>query len=290
MANIRDIRRRIKAVKNIAQVTKAMEAVAAAKMRKAQDQVIATRPYAKLAGEVLSYVARLPDSEHELDSLIQPRPVKKSCVILVTGDRGLAGGFNSNVIRRASALIRSQRAAGAEVSVIPIGKKGRDWLLRYDPVIYAEFTGMSDAPSSDDISPIVHLVIDEFISGTFDEVSIVYTDFINTLRQEPTVIKLLPVEPAEPSVEMAPDYIFEPSPEAVLERVLYGFTEVQILQALFESIASEYSARMVAMRNATDAAGDLVDSLTLTYNKARQAGITNELIDIVGGASALQTA
>lgn len=290
MANIRDIRRRIRAVKNIAQVTKAMEAVAAAKMRKAQDQVVATRPYAKLAGEVLSYVARLPNSEHNLNALIQLRQVKKACVILVTGDRGLAGGFNSNVIRRASLLMRSQREAGADVSVISVGKKGRDWLLRYDPVIHAEFTGISDAPTTDDIGPIVRLVIDEFTSGTFDEVNIVYTDFVNTLRQVPTVLKLLPVEPADPSVEMAPDYIFEPGPEAVLERVLYGFTEVQILQALYESIASEYSARMVAMRNATDAADELVDSLTLTYNKARQAGITNELIDIVGGATALDPA
>ncbi|MEM7126288.1 MAG: ATP synthase F1 subunit gamma [Chloroflexota bacterium] len=290
MANIRDIRRRIRAVKNIAQVTKAMEAVAAAKMRKAQDQVIATRPYSKLASEVLSYVARLPNSEHELDALIQPRPVKKSCVILVTGDRGLAGGFNANVIRHGNALMREQRDGGAEVSVIPIGKKGRDWLLRYDPVIHAEFTGMNDTPTSDDVSPIARLVIDEYTSGQFDEVSIVYTDFVNTLRQVPATVKLLPIEPTEPSVTMAPDYLFEPSPEAVLHRVLYGFTEVQILQALYESIASEYSARMVAMRNATEAANDLVDSLTLTYNKARQANITNELIDIVGGSTALETA
>lgn len=287
MANIRDIRRRIKAVKNISQVTKAMEAVAAAKMRKAQDQVVATRPYAKSAGEVLSYVARLPNAEHSLDALIQPRPIKKACVVLITGDRGLAGGFNSNVIRKASSLMKKRRDAGVDVSVIAIGKKGRDWLLRYDPVIHAEFIGMSDSPTEDDASPVARLLIDEFVQGNFDVVDLVYTDFVNTLSQVPVVHQLLPVIPAEPSVEMAPDYIFEPSPDAVLERVLYGFTEVQILQGLYESIASEYSARMVAMRNATEAANELVDSLTLTYNKARQAGITNELIDIVGGATAL---
>lgn len=287
MANIRDIRRRIKAVKNISQVTKAMEAVAAAKMRKAQDQVVATRPYAKSAGEVLSYVARLPNAEHSLDALIQPRPIKKACIVLITGDRGLAGGFNSNVIRKASSLMKQRRDAGVEVSVIAIGKKGRDWLLRYDPVIHAEFIGMSDSPTEDDASPVARLLIDEFVQGNFDVVDLVYTDFVNTLSQVPVVHQLLPVIPAEPSVEMAPDYIFEPSPDAVLERVLYGFTEVQILQGLYESIASEYSARMVAMRNATEAANELVDSLTLTYNKARQAGITNELIDIVGGATAL---
>lgn len=287
MANIRDIRRRIKAVKNISQVTKAMEAVAAAKMRKAQDQVVATRPYAKSAGEVLSYVARLPNAEHSLDALIQPRPIKKACVVLITGDRGLAGGFNSNVIRKASSLMKKRRDDGVDVSVIAIGKKGRDWLLRYDPVIHAEFIGMSDSPTEDDASPVARLLIDEFVQGNFDVVDLVYTDFVNTLSQVPVVHQLLPVIPAEPSVEMAPDYIFEPSPDAVLERVLYGFTEVQILQGLYESIASEYSARMVAMRNATEAANELVDSLTLTYNKARQAGITNELIDIVGGATAL---
>lgn len=287
MANIRDIRRRIKAVKNISQVTKAMEAVAAAKMRKAQDQVVATRPYAKSAGEVLSYIARLPDVDHSLDPLIQPRPIKKACVVLITGDRGLAGGFNSNVIRKASSLMKERRNAGVEVSVIAIGKKGRDWLLRYDPVIHAEFIGMNDAPTEDDASPIARLLIDEFVKGNFDVVDLVYTDFVNTLSQVPVVHQLLPVIPAEPSVDMAPDYLFEPSPDVVLERVLYGFTEIQILQGLYESIASEYSARMVAMRNATEAANELVDSLTLMYNKARQAGITNELIDIVGGATAL---
>lgn len=288
MANIRDIRRRIRAVRNIAQVTKAMEAVAAAKMRKAQEQVTATRPYAKQASEVLSYVARLPRSEHSLDALIQPRPVEKSCIVLITGDRGLAGGFNSNVIRRASRVMKERRDAGIDVTVVAIGKKGRDWLLRYDPVIHAEFIGMADTPTANDVSPVARLILDEFTQGDYDEVHLIYTDFVNTLNQIPTTLQLLPVIPAEPSIEMAPDYIFEPGPEAVLERVLYGFTEIQILQALYESIASEYSARMVAMRNATEAADELVDSLTLTYNKARQASITNELMDIVGGATALE--
>jgi F-type H+-transporting ATPase subunit gamma len=162
-------------------------------------------------------------------------------------------------------------------------------LLRYDPVVRAEFIGMSDSPTSEDVTPIVRLLIDDYTSGHFDEVYLVYTDFVNTVKQEPVVKKLLPVEPAEPSVNMAPDYIFEPSPEAVLNQVLYGFTEVQILQALFESIASEHSARMIAMRNATDAANELIDTLTLTYNKARQEGITRELMDIVGGSVAVKT-
>ncbi|GIV77201.1 ATP synthase F1 subunit gamma [Litorilinea aerophila] len=290
MASTREIRRRIRSVKNIAQVTKAMEAVSAAKMRKAQSQVLATRPYAQQAREVLSYIARLPNIENELNPLIQSRPVKRTGILLITADRGLAGGFNANVIRRAAAFMRERRRAGVEVEVVTVGRKGRDWLLRYDPVVRAEFTGMPDSPTSYDIGPIARVLIDDFTQGHFDEVVMVYTDFVNTLRQEPVVQKLLPIEPAEPSVTMAPEYIFEPSPEAVLSRVLYGFTEVQILQALYESIASEHSARMVAMRNATDAANELIDTLTLTYNKARQEGITSELMDIIGGAVALERA
>ncbi|OUC05827.1 ATP F0F1 synthase subunit gamma [Litorilinea aerophila] len=290
MASTREIRRRIRSVKNIAQVTKAMEAVSAAKMRKAQSQVLATRPYAQQAREVLSYIARLPNIENELNPLIQSRPVKRTGILLITADRGLAGGFNANVIRRAAAFMRERRRAGVEVEVVTVGRKGRDWLLRYDPAVRAEFTGMPDSPTSYDIGPIARVLIDDFTQGHFDEVVMVYTDFVNTLRQEPVVQKLLPIEPAEPSVTMAPEYIFEPSPEAVLSRVLYGFTEVQILQALYESIASEHSARMVAMRNATDAANELIDTLTLTYNKARQEGITSELMDIIGGAVALERA
>jgi F-type H+-transporting ATPase subunit gamma len=290
LPSTREIRRRIKSVKNIAQVTKAMEAVSAAKMRKAQQQVQATRPYARQAREVLTYIARLTTTEHELNPLIQQRPVKRVGILLMTGDRGLAGGFNANVIRRAATLMRDIRKQGAEVTVVTVGRKGRDWLLRYDPVVRAEFTGIPDNPSTYHIGPIVRVLIDDFLSGHVDEVQMVYTDFINTIRQEPNAHRLLPVEPAEASSGMAPEYIFEPSPEAVLSRVLYGFTEVQVLQALYESLASEHSARMVAMRNATDAAGELIDDLTLTYNKARQSGITSELMDIIGGTAALEQA
>lgn len=290
MPSTREIRRRIKSVKNIAQVTKAMEAVSAAKMRKAQQQVQATRPYARQAREVLAYIARLTTTEHELNPLIQQRPIKRVGILLVTGDRGLAGGFNANVIRRAATLMRNIRKQGAEVSVVTVGRKGRDWLLRYDPVVRAEFTGIPDNPSTYHVGPIVRVLIDDFLAGQMDEVQMVYTDFINTIRQEPHVHRLLPVEPTEAPSGMAPEYIFEPSPEAVLSRVLYGFTEVQVLQALYESLASEHSARMVAMRNATDAAGELIDDLTLTYNKARQSGITSELMDIIGGTAALEQA
>jgi F-type H+-transporting ATPase subunit gamma len=288
VANTRDIRRRIQSVTNISQVTKAMEAVSAAKMRKAQNQVTATRPYAAQAQEVLSYIARLPSIDNALDPLIQPRPVSRVGILLITADRGLAGGFTSNVIRQLSSFMREKRDAGFEVEVVTVGRKGRDWLLRYDPAVRAEFTNMPDNPTTYDVGPITRLIVDDFSSEHFDEVYVIYTNFINTIRQEPFVKKLLPIVAAEASVTMAPEYIFEPSPEAVLGQVLYGFIEVQILQALFESIASEHSARMVAMRNATDAADELIDNLTLTYNKARQEGITNELMDIIGGTVALE--
>ena len=288
MASTREIRRRIRSVRNISQVTKAMEAVSAAKMRKAQAQVTGTRPYAQQAREVLSYIARLPSTENELDPLIQVRPVKRVGVLLITADRGLAGGFNANVLRTLAGFMRDERAKGREIEAVTVGKKGRDWLLRYDPVVRAEFTGMPDNPTTYDVGPVTRLLVDDYSQGYFDEVHVVYTDFINTIRQEPVVRKLLPIEPAEPSVAMAPEYIFEPSPEVVLSQVLYGFTEVQVLQALYESIASEHSARMVAMRNATDAAVELIDSLSLTYNNARQEGITRELMDIIGGTVALE--
>jgi F-type H+-transporting ATPase subunit gamma len=286
VASTREIRRRIRSVKNIAQVTKAMEAVSAAKMRKAQQQVLATRPYAESAREVLSYIARLTGVEDATAHLIQPRPVvKRVGILLVTADRGLAGGFNANVIRRAAMYMRERRQSGVEVEVVTVGRKGRDWLLRYDPAIRAEFVALPDSPSTSDVGPITRVLIADFTSGYFDEVVMIYTDFINTIRQVPTVTQLLPIAPAD-STGIPPDYIFEPSVGAVLQQVLLGFTEVLILQTLYESIASEHSARMVAMRNATDAANELVDTLTLTYNKARQEGITNELMDIIGGSAA----
>ncbi len=289
MASTREIRRRIRSVKNIAQVTKAMEAVSAAKMRKAQQQVLGTRPYAREAREVLSYIARLPNVENEFNSLIKKRePVKRCGILLITADRGLAGGFNANVIRRAAQYMRQRRQEGVQVEVVTVGRKGRDWLMRYDRVVRGEFTGLPDSPSSSDVGSITRRLVNDFTSGYFDEVVIISTMFVNTLRQVPDVQQLLPILPAEKVEGMAPEYIFEPSPEAVLKEVLYGFTEVQILQALYESIASEHSARMVAMRSATDAANELIDSLTLTYNKARQESITNELMDIIGGSVAME--
>jgi F-type H+-transporting ATPase subunit gamma len=290
MASTREIQRRIKSVANIKQVTRAMEAVAASRMRRAQQMVAATRPFADKAFDVLHYLARLPVVESNLNALLQGREVKKTCVVLVSGDRGLAGGFNANVIRFGAREIAMAREVGSDVCAVTIGRKGRDWLHRYDPIVHAEFQGLPDAPSRADLTPITRLLIDDYLQGVFDKVQLVYTDFVNTLVQNPVSVQLLPVVPATPSVPMAPDYVFEPDAETVLRRAIFEFTEVQIVRAVYESLASEYSARMVAMRNATEAADDLLTDLTLRYNKARQEGITSELMDIVGGTTALEQA
>ncbi len=290
MASTREIQRRIKSVANIKQVTRAMEAVAASRMRRAQQMVTATRPFAEKAFDVLHYMARLPVVESDLNSLLQGREVRKICVVLISGDRGLAGGFNANVIRLGAEEIAAARAGGSEVCAVTIGRKGRDWLNRYDPIVHAEFHGLPNAPARADLTPVTRLLIDDYQGGVFDKVQLIYTDFVNTLVQNPVSVQLLPVVPAIPTVPMAPDYIFEPDAETVLQRAIFEFTEVQIVRAVYESLASEHSARMVAMRNATEAANDLLEDLTLRFNKARQEGITSELMDIVGGTSALEQA
>lgn len=291
MASTREIRRRIRSVKNIAKVTKAMETVAAAKMRKAQQQVLATRPYAQKSWEVLTYLARLRASAAAEQPLLLQRPVAKIGLLLITADRGLAGAYNSNIIRKAALQVREwEQVEAKQVSVVTVGRKGRDWMLRHGPPLRAEFTGLGDRPTSNDVAPVASVVIEDFVNGIYDAVYVAFTDFHTTLNQEPIVRKLLPIESAQPETPMAADYIFEPDPQTILSEILRGLTELQILQALYESIASEQSARMVAMRNATDAANDLIGGLTLSYNKARQEAITKELLDIVGGASALTTA
>jgi F-type H+-transporting ATPase subunit gamma len=290
MPSTREIRRRIRSVKNIAKVTKAMETVAASKMRKAQQQVLATRPYATRAWEVLTYLARLRRSNVAEQPLLQQRPIKKVCLLLITGDRGLAGAYNGNVMREAFDRIEEWERQGLDVTLVTIGRKGRDFMLRHGPPLRAEFTGLSDQPTSNDVAPVANILIEDFVDGKYDAVYMTFTRFGSTLRLEPTTWQVLPIVTAEPESPLAADYIFEPDPQTILGEVLRGLTEIQILQAVYEAIASEQSARMVAMRNATDAANDLIGELTLSYNKARQEAITMELLDIVGGASALTAA
>jgi F-type H+-transporting ATPase subunit gamma len=293
MASAREIRRRIQSVKNISKVTGALEAVSASKVRKAQAQVMATRYYAGAALHILRDLALRHDGSAAHPLLDEHRSVKNVGVVLITSDRGLAGPYNSNVVRTAMDF---EAEKGLPIQYIPVGRKGRDILLRRGATIVAEFSGIPDSPGILDITAITRTAVDDFLSGDVDEVYIIFTDFINTLRQEPRVRRLLPLKPTEGDMTGLTDqvhigmdavYTFEPDAQTILDEILPRFTELQLYQALLESLASEHSARMVAMRNATENAEALVEDLTLVYNKARQLAITSEMLDIVGGAEAL---
>jgi len=285
----REIRRRIRSIKNTAQITRAMEMVAASKMRRAQQAVLAARPYADRIRAMLGDLAAmtsLTEAEGAFP-LLRRRPINRIQLILVTSDRGLAGSLNTNVIRRAVDFMTGERSEPIEnFDIVAVGRKGRDFLVRYGWPMIAEFTRITDRPSVEAIRPIVELATQDFTSGRVDAVFAVYTHFINTLRQEPRVFQLLPIEPPQESGAIS-DYIFEPDPATVLEALLPRFLEMQLYRVLLEASASEHSARMVAMRNATQNALDLVAELTLTYNKARQAQITREVSEIAAGANAL---
>ena len=299
MATIREIKRRIRSVKNIAQVTRALEAVSASKVRKAQAQVLATRPYAQQAWEVLTSLAQQAGAGESIHPLLADRPVKNIAIIVVSGDRGLCGAYNVNIIRRVLEFVRDQRAP---VQMITVGKKGRELLMRAGRKIVAEFSNLPAAPTSLEIAPISRIAVDDFLAGKVDEVYVAHTDFINTIQQRPSIRRVLPLKVEEREQQVVSEltagaqagrlarreYLYEPSRLALLDSVIPRFIEMQVYQAVLESLASEHSARMVAMRNATDSAKTLVGDLTLTYNKARQQSITGELLDIAGGAEALK--
>jgi F-type H+-transporting ATPase subunit gamma len=281
----REIRRRIRSVGNMSQITRAMEMVSAAKMRKAQARVTASRPYSEQLRQIMTDLAtQQPDPEQTAQfPLLQKRPVQNIALIVVTPDRGLTGALNTNILRRASRFILEE--AQAPVRVIAVGKKARDYFVKTKQNVVAEFTGIGDDISLDAVRPIADIAIDEFASGAVDAVYVVYARFVNTLVQRPELLQVLPVEPP-PAREGYSDYIFEPSPAAVLNDLLPRHVEVQLYQAILEGLASEHSARMVAMRSASDNAKDIQQDLTLSYNKARQAQITREVSEIAAGANA----
>jgi len=289
------MRLRIRSVKNISQVTRALEAVSASKVRKAMAAVSATRAYASKAWQVLTHIARQPGRENLHPLLTRRSQVRNILVLVVSGDRGLAGAYNTNVIRYVT-----QRFGAAEVPAryIAVGRKGRDLLMRRRKQVIAEFSNLPAAPSFADVSAIGRMAVDEFLKGDTDEVYLVYTDFINMARQETVVKKLLPLEVGDESERvvayeqkhLTAAYIYEPTESEILDEIVPRFTALQIYQAILESLASEHAARMVAMRNATDNALELVGDLQLQYNKARQQTITNDLLDIAGGAEALAKA
>ncbi len=284
MPSTREIRRRIRSVKSTAKITKAMEMVAGSKMRRAQQRVIAARPYAEKMREVLSDLAAQPLSAEALHPLLQQRTVQRVAVIHITADRGLCGGLNANMNRRTGAFVLDQKLP---TSLITVGRRGRDFMLRYGRDVRADFSQLGDYPDLVDILPIARVVIDDYQAGAIDQVYLAYTQFINTAVQRPLIRLLLPIEPARFEGRRPSEYIYEPSPAAVLAKLLPRFVEMQVYHAVLESVASEFSARMVAMRNATEAAKDMIESLTLTYNKVRQETITKELSEISAGAAAL---
>jgi F-type H+-transporting ATPase subunit gamma len=293
MANAREVRLRIRSVKNIAQVTRALQAVSASNVRKATAAMMRTRPYATKAWQVLTHIAGQP-GRASLHPLLTPRDTDRSeLVVLLAGDRGLAGAYNSNIVRFAMQEFNSK---DIPVRYISVGRKGRDMLLRRRKNVIAEFSHLPAAPSFTDVSAIGRLAVDEFLSEKADRVYLVYTDFINMVRQVPTVKQLLPLEIGvgegrvlafEQTKKAAAAYIYEPSEEEILDEIVPRFTALQVYQAIMESLASEHAARMVAMKNATDSASELASVLQLEYNKARQQGITGEILDIVGGVEAL---
>ena len=285
MPSTREIRRRIRSVKNMTQITRAMEMVSASKMRRAQRNVLATRPYADRLFDVMGELtARAVGARH--GTLLEVRPnVTKIGLIVVTPDKGLTGAMITNVVRRAGRFLLDER--GRQLEVLAVGKKGRDFLVRTGQNLVAEVTKLGDYPKLVDTLGIATSVISGFREGRYDEVYVIYSEFVNTLVQRPALKRLLPVEPPNEAIEKQVDYTYEPSQEEVLRDLLPRFVEVQLYQAILESIASEHSARMVAMRNATDNAKDLTRDLTLSYNKTRQANITKEVSEIASGAAAL---
>ncbi|HSR34306.1 MAG TPA: ATP synthase F1 subunit gamma [Anaerolineae bacterium] len=297
MPSTREIRRRIRSVKNISQVTRAMQMVAASKMRRAQEQVLGTRPYTEKAWQILSHLAAQRGVDETIHPLLELRDeIKTIGMVLITADKGLCGSYNHNMIQAAGRFMGELPYA---VELITVGKRGRDAMWRMRQNIVAEFSDLPPQPRLLDITPIARTVMDGFIAGRYDVVYLAHTDFINTLSQRPAIWQLLPIRPlhlgvspiseyrGESPSEAMVEYIYEPDPHTILDTVLPRFTELQVYQAVLEALASEHSARMVAMRNATENAEELLDDLTLTYNRARQEAITKEMLDIVGGAEAL---
>ena len=285
MPSVRDIRRRIRSVENTGKVTNAMSLIAASKMRRAQLAVTDGRPYAEKIHEVIATLAAQPTDDETVHPLLETRPVNTVGMVVITPDRGLAGGMHANINRQVARFILG---SDATVRSIVVGRKGRDFLVRYTDTVQAVFTDLSDRISLADTTAISRLVIDGYTEGQFDEVHLAYMRFVSTVQQEPVIERILPVEPAALESAQRVGYIYEPDPATVLSALLPQFVEMQVYHAILESIASEQSARMVAMRNATDNANQLASDLTLVMNKLRQDSITNELLDLVGGQVALE--
>lgn len=291
MATIRQLRRRIQSVKNTAKITNALQLVAASKMRRAQDRALQAKPYSeKLRTVIAGLAAATVDPEKPAHPLLVTREVKNIGLLHITPDRGLCGGLNANLNRSAGTWVAMQHEP---VDVVAVGKKGRDFFIRAHVHVVAEFTELGDYPAQSDAASIARLIMNDYLEGVIDRVFISYPEFVSTAVQRPVIRQLLPIEPpemgeGEDGEGFAQDYIFEPSPQEVLAQLLPRYVEMQVYEAILQNAASFQSAQMVAMKNATDNANEITRELTLTYNKARQEQITKELLDIVGGAAALE--
>ncbi len=289
MAGAKEIRTKIASVKSTQKITSAMEMVAAAKMRKAQERMEASRPYAEKMRQVIGHVALSnPEYKH---AFMTPREVKRIGYIIVSSDRGLCGGLNSNLFRRLFKEIKSVTDEGKEVSYCLIGNKALGFFRRVGGDVKAQVTHLGDAPHIEQLVGTIKVMLDAYIDGEVDEIRLAYNTFVNTMTQEPTVFQLVPLAPGENAKELKHhwDYIYEPDARVVLDDLLVRYIEALAYQAVVENGACEQSARMVAMKSATDNAGSLIDELQLIYNKARQAAITQEISEIVGGAAAVSS-
>jgi len=294
MPSTRAIRGRIRSVKNIAQITRALQMVASSKMRRAQERVEQSRPYADQLRALVSRLARVTGEDVGNLALLKQRPVRNIGYVLFTPDRGMSGALSSNINRKAYSSAQEQQKTLAEqgtrpnIEYVAVGRKGRDFVMRNQYRLTAEFTNYGDRPSLTDASAIAQVATDAFLKGEVDVVYVVYPKFVNTVTQHPTVAQLLPVQPPADeggSHSETIEYIYEPDAASIFEALLPRYIDMQVYQALLETLASFYSAQMVAMKNATDNAQDLLQDLNLTYNKARQAAITTQILEVVSGAN-----
>ena len=286
MPSVRDMRRRIRSVQNTGKVTNAMSLIAASKMRRAQQAVTQGRPFAEKIQEIITHLAAQPgDDEAAVHPLLQVRPLQRVGILVISPDRGLCGGMHANLNRVVGQFMLEQTVP---ITAIVAGRKSRDFMVRSGQDVKAVFTELPDRPVLADTIAISHLVIDSYSEGEVDEVHLAFTRFASTLSQVPVIEKLLPVAPASLTGSERVGYIYEPDSLAVLGSLLPRYVEMEVFHALLESNASEQSSRMVAMRNATDNANDLMNDMTLVMNRIRQDSITNELLDLIGGQMALE--
>ncbi|MBA2710891.1 MAG: F0F1 ATP synthase subunit gamma [Tatlockia sp.] len=288
MAGAKEIRSKIASIKNTQKITRAMEMVAASKMRKTQERMRASKPYATKIYNVVRHIARA-SSEYRHPFMIA-RDIKRVGLIIITSDRGLCGGLNSNLLRESIRNIRQWQHEGKEIDLCVIGRKGQAFFKRVGGRVLASADQLGDKPAVSDLIGIVKVMLDAFSNGEIDALHVVYNEFVNTMNQKPTIKQLLPLPRAEEDSSQLGhhwDYIYEPDARELLDALLERYIELQVYQAVVENIACEQAAKMMAMKSATDNAGELIKEFQLAYNKARQAAITQELAEIVGGADAL---